>query len=110
VYEFIILASQVPIRGGVKASLPEVPVPSGKRGISKSDGSSLQDADVNEVWGSSWQCPHMGRRILGSKGQLWEKGIFLFIYLFIYMCIQCLGHFSPLTPLDTQQKLFCPYF
>jgi hypothetical protein len=60
---------------------------------------------------------------------------FLFIHSFIYlnfycfiihMCIQCLGHFalmppppplpptlpppSPLHPLNTQQKLFCPYF
>jgi hypothetical protein len=51
---------------------------------------------------------------------------FAFFYCFIFhMCIQCLGHFSPLpplpplpptlpppspqNPLDTRQKLFCPY-
>jgi hypothetical protein len=47
---------------------------------------------------------------------------FLKIFYFIHMCIQCLGHFSPLPPaptltplpylplpLTTQQKLFCPY-
>jgi hypothetical protein len=55
--------------------------------------------------------------------------LFLFIFYFyfffiIHMCIQGLGHFSPLppppplpptppppsTPPNTQQKLFCPYF
>jgi hypothetical protein len=48
----------------------------------------------------------------------------IIIYLFIHMCIQCLGHFSSLPPppplllppppsplhhLNTRQKLFCPY-
>jgi hypothetical protein len=48
-----------------------------------------------------------------------------FLFFFIHMCIQCLGHFSPRPhalpttnptpsfspphPLDTRQKLFCPY-
>jgi hypothetical protein len=40
---------------------------------------------------------------------------FFLNFYFIHMCIQCLGHFSPLPPLplspphplDTQQKLFC---
>jgi hypothetical protein len=41
------------------------------------------------------------------------------IFFLIHMCIQGLGHFSPLPPhpplpptlpLNTQQKLFCPYF
>jgi hypothetical protein len=53
--------------------------------------------------------------------------VFSFFYCFIiHMCIQCLGNFSPLPPppplpptlprpspphpLNTQQKLFCPYF
>jgi hypothetical protein len=51
---------------------------------------------------------------------------FNFYFFIIHMCVQCLGHFSPLPPppplpptpptpsppypLDTQQKLFCPYF
>jgi hypothetical protein len=43
-------------------------------------------------------------------------------FFLIHMCIQCLGHFSPLPhtipnpfspqpphPLDSWQKLFCPY-
>jgi hypothetical protein len=42
---------------------------------------------------------------------------FLFSFYFIHMCIQCLGHFSPLPPaltfnpqpLATREKLFCPY-
>jgi hypothetical protein len=46
---------------------------------------------------------------------------FSFNFYFIHMCIQCLGHFSPLLPtpylippypplpLTTEQKLFCPY-
>jgi hypothetical protein len=45
----------------------------------------------------------------------------LFVCFIIYMCIQGLGHFYPLPyhplrtlplsphPLNTQQKLFCPY-
>jgi hypothetical protein len=64
--------------------------------------------------------------ILVMFAQLYEltkTHLFLFIYLFyfiIHMCIQGLGHFSPLPPptlpppshphpLNTQQKLFCPY-
>jgi hypothetical protein len=51
---------------------------------------------------------------------------FYYYYFIIHMCIQGLGHFSPLPPspplpptlsppsppdpLNTQQKLFCPYF
>jgi hypothetical protein len=50
---------------------------------------------------------------------------FNFYFFIIHMCIQCLGHFSPLPPppplpptlppssplhpLNTRQKLFCPY-
>jgi hypothetical protein len=49
--------------------------------------------------------------------------VYFFYFYFIHMCIQCLGHFSPLPappslpccslhlppyPLATQQKLFCP--
>jgi hypothetical protein len=52
--------------------------------------------------------------------------LFIYLFIFIHMCIQGLGHFSPLPPppplpptppppspphpLNTQQKLFCPYF
>jgi hypothetical protein len=59
--------------------------------------------------------------------QKWTTDLFFFNFYFfiIHMCIQCLGHFSPLpppppllptlpppcppNPLDTWQKLFCPY-
>jgi hypothetical protein len=59
---------------------------------------------------------------------IWEnaraRDDFFFFTFIIHMCIQGLGHFSPLPhplpyhpprplplpPLNTQQKLFCPYF
>jgi hypothetical protein len=54
----------------------------------------------------------------------WLGFSFFFNFYFIHMCIQCLGHFSPLPPpppltspnslppphpLATWQRLFCPY-
>jgi hypothetical protein len=56
-----------------------------------------------------------------------QEPFFLIYFLFfiIHMCIQCLDHFSPCphplpyhplpplsppNPLDTRQKLYCPYF
>jgi hypothetical protein len=65
----------------------------------------------------------------GRKGSepfrcLTEKHLLIFIFSFIHMFIQCLGHFFPLPPtpsltllplplpsytLATRQKLFCPY-
>jgi hypothetical protein len=74
---------------------------------------------------------NMALQVALWKGNFFKSFFLHFIYLFIYffiihMCIQGLGHFSPLPPppplpptpspssphhpLNTQQKLFCPYF
>jgi hypothetical protein len=63
---------------------------------------------------------------LALRQQMQALRLALFFSFIIYMCIQGLGHFSPLPPppplpptppppspphpLNTQQKLFCPYF
>jgi hypothetical protein len=64
--------------------------------------------------------------IRNSKQKFRFGKCYFFYYFIIHMCIQGLGHFSPLPPppplpptlpppspphpLNTQQKLFCPYF
>jgi hypothetical protein len=62
-----------------------------------------------------------------SNSIFWKKRLLdIFLNFIIHMCIQSLGHFSPMlpppplpptlpppsppNPLNTQQKLFCPYF
>jgi hypothetical protein len=82
----------------------------------------------NCTWGSQIRnpCPKAHRSAVSGHSSSLLRPSFFFFSFIIHMCIQGLGHFSPLPPppplppippspsppylLNTQQKLFCPYF
>jgi hypothetical protein len=77
---------------------------------------------------SQWSLFEMWLLLIGEKHRIssFSSTVLFFLNFIIHMCIQGLGHFFPLPPppplpptlpppchphpLNTQQKLFCPYF